>query len=78
MTPRNTSFDALNEGWFSDSGAYLPVLLWGLALIALAIAAWILSRKTRRLVGWAVAFAPFIILLYFWFENVSRLLPPNL
>ena len=78
VAPANSSFDALNEGWFSDSGAYLPVVLWGLGLIAVALLARALSRKTRRLVGWAVAFAPLMVLLYFWFENVNRLMPPNL
>ena len=73
-----TSFNALNQGWFSDSTAYLPVALWGLALIVAALLTWMLSRKTRRLIGFAASVLPFIVLLYFWFENVNRLLPPNL
>jgi sortase A len=75
---RAASASAFNQGWFSDSAAWLPVVLWGLALTALAAAAWVLSRTTRRLIGWGVALIPFVVLLYFWFENVSRLLPPNL
>jgi sortase A len=29
-------------------------------------------------VGLLVGIVPFVIVLYFWFENVNRLLPPNL
>jgi hypothetical protein len=29
-------------------------------------------------VGALVGIGPFVIVLYFWFENVNRLLPPNL
>jgi sortase A len=65
--------------WFSDPDAYPHVGLWGLALIAVALAATALSRRLRRnWVGALAGFAPFVVVLYFWFENVNRLLPPNL
>jgi hypothetical protein len=32
----------------------------------------------RRWVGWIVAVAPFTFLLYFFFQNLNRLLPPGL
>jgi sortase A len=65
--------------WFSDPGAYPHVGLWGVALIAVALAATALSRRVRRnWVGALVGIVPFVVVLYFWFENVNRLLPPNL
>ncbi|MEM9745910.1 MAG: class E sortase [Actinomycetota bacterium] len=71
--------DAFGDGWFSDPGAYLQILLWGLALIAISIAAYALSRRARRdLVGAVVGVLPFVFALYFFFQNVHRLLPPNL
>ncbi len=71
--------DAFSEGWFSDPGANLQVGLWGVGLGAVAIAAYALSRRFRHdLLGLAVGLIPFTLALYFFFQNVNRLLPPNL
>ena len=65
--------------WFSDPSANAHVGGWGVLLTVVAIGAYLLSRRTRRnWVGALVGFAPFVIVLYFFFENVNRLLPPNL
>jgi sortase A len=65
--------------WFSDKSAFWPVALWGLLLSIISIGAWQLSRRTgRNLIGFAAGVVPFVLVLYFFFENVSRLLPPNL
>ncbi len=71
--------DAFAEGWFSDPGANPQVLFWGLLLALIGIAAYLLSRRFRR--DWLGAIAgivPFVVVLYFFFQNVNRLLPPNL
>lgn len=71
--------DALEAGWFSDPDAWPQVAMWGAALSLVAIAAWRLSKLVRRnWVGALVGIAPFVVVLYFFFENVNRLLPPNL
>lgn len=71
--------DAFSDGWFSDPGANPQVGLWGLVVAAIAIGAYLLSRRTRRdWIGGLVGFVPFIVALYFFFQNVNRLLPPNL
>ncbi|MEP6299632.1 MAG: hypothetical protein ABJ382_20110, partial [Ilumatobacter sp.] len=71
--------DAFSEGWFSDPGADLQVGLWGSALGAIALAAYALSRRFRHdFVGLTVGLVPFALALYFFFQNVNRLLPPNL
>ena len=71
--------DAFSQGWFSDPAANPQVALWGLALSAIAIGAYLLSRRVRRnWVGLVVGIAPFVVTLYFFFQNVNRLLPPNL
>jgi sortase A len=73
------SVDAFSKGWFSDKGAPPQVALWGLGLSAVSLIAWQLSRKTRRnLIGLAVGIVPFFIVLYFFYENVNRLLPPSI
>jgi len=71
--------DAFSKGWFSDPGANLHVGLWGILLGAITIAAYAISRRFRRdLLGLAVGLIPFTLALYFFFQNVNRLLPPNL
>ncbi len=71
--------DAFSEGWFSDPGANSQVLLWGLLLAAIGVVSYLLSKKAKRdWVGLLVGIVPFVIVLYFFFQNVNRLLPPNL
>ena len=73
------SQDAFSAGWFSDPGAWPQVGLWGAALLGWCLLCYLLARVLRRVwVGLLMGFAPFVVLLYFWFENVNRLLPPNL
>jgi sortase A len=65
--------------WFSDDEAFVPVALWGFRLMLVAFIATAISRFARRnWVGALVGIAPFAICLYFFFEDLSRLLPANL
>ena len=57
---------------------------WGLGAAGLAVITWVCARMWRRKQGkgrglpvYAVAAAPSLVLLYFFFENVTRLLPAN-
>ena len=64
----------------SGSSAAIPdVVGWGLGASLIWLGAWMVSRRVRRL-GWR-AYVPatpvFLVLLYFFFENVTRLLPSN-
>jgi sortase A len=75
----DASADAFAFGWFSDSAAFGQIALWGLALTAISIGAYLLSRQVRRnWVGALVGIVPFVIALYFFFQNVNRLLPAAL
>ena len=71
--------DAFARGWFSDPDAWPHLALWGLALTAIALGAWLLGKKVlhRQWVGLLLAIVPFTVALYFFYENVARLLPPN-
>jgi sortase A len=78
-TARAGAADAFTEGWFSDSGAYGQVALWATALIAIWAGAYLLARQFRRTwVGLVVGLVPFVVALYFFYQNVNRMLPPNL
>jgi sortase A len=71
--------DAFSEGWFSDAGAWPQVVLWGLVLAAIAVGGSLLGRLVgRRWVGWLAGALPFAVCLYFFYQNVNRLLPPGL
>jgi len=65
-------------GWNSDRGAWVQLILWGLACGAVAVGGWLVSRRTDRWIGAMVGLLPFVVTLWFFFENISRLLPPNL
>lgn len=71
--------DAFSDGWFSDSDAIPHVLGWGVLLFAVGLGAYFVGRAANRLyLCFLVGFVPFVFVLYFWFENVNRLLPPGL
>ncbi len=71
--------DAFSDGWFSDPDANGHVALWGLLLAAIGIVSYLLSKKAKRdWVGLLIGIVPFVVTLYFFFQNVNRLLPPNL
>ena len=71
--------DAFAEGWFSDPAAIGQVAMWGALLTAVGIGSWLISRRAKRVwVGLLVGTVPFVFALYFFYQNVNRLLPPNL
>lgn len=75
----NTADDVFNKGWFSDSNAYPQVALWILFEFLIIMGAWHIAKRYRnRGIGIAVGFIPAVVTLYFIFQNVNRLLPPNL
>jgi sortase A len=71
--------DAFSEGWFHDPAAWPQIALWGAALLVIVIGVRKLSRRYRHdIVGITVGIVPFVICLYFFYQNVNRLLPPGL
>ena len=71
--------DAFSQGWFADRGAYPQVAMWGLVLAALAFGAYRVCHRFRN--DWSgplVVAVPFVVVLYFFFQNVNRLLPAAL
>jgi sortase A len=57
-----------------------PAILWGAIAALVALVVWLLARRRRTGVKWAIyaAGAPvFLVVLYVFFENFSRLLPAN-
>lgn len=79
VAPPSASQDAFAGGWFDDGAAWPHIVMWGLLLAAITIGGYVLAKRQRRIwLGVLVSFAPFVVVLYFWFENINRLLPPGL
>ena len=76
--PQTETADAFGAGWFSDPYAIPDVVFWGMACAVVSLLAAWLSRRTNRIVGVAAWVLPFVVALYFFYENANRLLPPNL
>lgn len=71
--------DVFDKGWFSDPKAVPHVIAWTLLDVLIVLAAWQIAKRLRnRAIGVAVGIVPFFVVLYFVFQNVNRLLPPNL
>ncbi|HKA05170.1 MAG TPA: class E sortase [Acidimicrobiales bacterium] len=71
--------DSFQRGWFDDPDAWPQLILWGLGCLAIVLGGWWIGRRTHhRWIGWVAAFLPFLVPLYFFYENVARLLPPNI
>jgi sortase A len=70
------SDDAFDAGWFDDSAAFPHVAAWA-ALFALVWYGFYRLAKWRRnaWIGIAAGLIPFIVVLYFLYENINRLLP---
>ncbi len=54
-----------------------PAVTWGLIALVVWIGGWMLGRVWRRWPAYAVTAGPFLVVLYFFYENVARLLPAN-
>ncbi|PIE31426.1 MAG: hypothetical protein CSA55_05740 [Ilumatobacter coccineus] len=76
---REVDADVFTQGWFDDPGAWPQIALWGLALLAVMAGAYQLAKWRRSiLLGLVVGVVPYVVISYFWFENILRLLPPGL
>jgi sortase A len=61
-----------------DSSAWLPTILYGLVALALGITIWLVSRRWRRWPSYLIGAPVMLLVLFFVFENVNRLLPTNI
>jgi sortase A len=70
---------AFTNGWFSDKHAIPQMALWGAICGAIGLGAWLISRRLHRnMIGFLIGIFPFLIALYFFYENANLLLPPGL
>jgi sortase A len=55
-----------------------PAIEWGILAALVFCASWYLSRRWRRWPAYLIGTPVFLFVLFFFFENVSRLLPANI
>ena len=74
------------DGWFSDTGAVVPSILLGIALVAISLAAHFGRRKLRAegrsaktslAISWSAAAVPFLVTLFYWYHFINMLLPAS-
>lgn len=79
FTSEGARTDTLAEGWFHDASAWPVVIAFAWLLVAIVIVARVLVRRSmKRLFVYPIAGAVFAVTLFFFFENLTRLLPSNL
>lgn len=63
------------ESLDGESASKAPAILWGLAAALVFAAAWAAGHWWRRLPAYLVGVPVFLVVLFVFFENFSRLLP---
>ena len=75
---KNPTVDTAGLG--GEGASNLPAILWGAAAALLAFVVWLLAHRRRFRTKWLIYAAgtvPFLVVLFMFFENFSRLLPSN-
>ncbi|HEV3225892.1 MAG TPA: class E sortase [Acidimicrobiales bacterium] len=76
--PADVPAPKLNDESLSGKKApKLPAILFGLLCAAIWVTAWQLGNRWRKWPAYAVGLPFFLIALFYFFENFSRLLPSN-
>jgi sortase A len=67
---------SFGTGWFDDPGALLDALLWGAVCVGIVLVIRLTTRRVghRVLLG-TLGVLPFAVALFFFYENVNRVLP---
>ena len=62
-------------GATSDPRGRTPTIVWGLATLVLGAAIWALGRRWRRWAAYLLGAAPFVVVLFVFYENLARVIP---
>ncbi|HSH60391.1 MAG TPA: class E sortase [Acidimicrobiales bacterium] len=64
-------------GLSGGNAANGPAIAWGLGAALVGLLTWLLGRLWRRWPAYLLGIPGFLVVLFFFFENFSRLLPSN-
>jgi sortase A len=74
---RRASTATLDAGLGGERATAWPAILLAVACALIWVAAWLLGKLWRKWPAYAVALPVFLVVLFFFFEDFSRLLPAN-
>jgi len=77
QAPVQTEVAQIRQGIDGERGDQLPAILWGLFAATMAFAIWYLAQSWRKLPSYALGAPVFLVVLFFFFEAFSSLLPPG-
>jgi len=77
QAPRTTEVTQVRLEIDGERGPRLPAVLWGLVTAIAAFGIWYLAQRWRKLPSYAVGTPVFLVILFFFFEAFSSLLPPG-
>ncbi len=72
-----TSAQTIDAGLGGQRASAWPAVLLGVACALIWVAAWLLGKLWQKWPAYAVGLPVFLVVLFFFFENFSRLLPAN-
>ena len=67
----------VNESLSGTTAPKLPAIVFGLVCAAIWVAAWQLGKRWKKWPSYAIGLPFFLVALFYFFENFSRLLPSN-
>jgi sortase A len=76
--PRVDAANAAKPTLSGETTPRQPAVGWGAAAVFAWLGTWALSRTWRKWPAYAVGAPVFIVVLFVFFENFSRLLPANI
>jgi sortase A len=65
------------SGLSGDSSSRVPALIWGLIVAVMGCAWWFAFHRYRRWYVWFAGAIPFLVVLFFFYTYLERLLPAN-
>jgi sortase A len=72
-----TAFEGDEAGLSGEDSGAGPAVLWGVVAALVALAVWFVGRRWRRWPAYILGAPVFLVVLFVFFENFSRLLPSN-
>jgi sortase A len=76
--PKGPTSLAGEPGLSGKRRTIIPTVEWGFLAAAVAICGWLLGRLWRKWPAYLLATPVFLVVLFVFFENVSRILPANI
>ena len=76
-TPTTEIPDAIDASLSGESVPKAPAVLWGIAAALVALITWIGGRFWHKVPAYIIGAPIFLVVLFVFFENFSRLLPAN-